>query len=103
MSTAGDRTLDQRMTSLEVAFATLSATLSTKLDALADQMKAGGASRAGLDRDIEARLRVLEADKPDPTHEPRISKLEQWRWLITGAALAGGGVMGGIVSAVWPG
>lgn len=95
-STAGVTTLDQRMTSMEVAFATLSATLSTKLDALADKMEPRAA-------DVEARLRVLEADKPDPTHETRIAKLEQWRWLITGAALAGGGIMGGVVSAVWPG
>lgn len=86
-STAGVTTLDQRMTSLEVAFATLSATLSTKLDGIADRMEPRAA-------DVEARLRVLEADRPDGTHEPRISKLEQWRWLITGAAIAGGGAAG---------
>lgn len=79
------------MTALEVAFASLSATVTTKLDNLADRME----PRAS---DVEARLRVLEADRPDPSHEARISKLEQWRWLLTGAAVAGGGAAGWMTS-----
>ena len=96
MSAVGDVRLDQRMGALEVAVAELRATLSTKLDALAERMEPRAA-------DVEARLRVLEADRPDHSHEARISKLEQWGWLLTGAAIAGGGAAGWVTSAVWPG
>ena len=95
MSAVGDVRLDQRMGALEVAVAEPRATLSTKLDSLADRMEPRAA-------DVEARLRVLEGDRPDPSHEARLSKLEQWRWLITGAAAAGGGAAGWLTSTLWP-
>lgn len=82
------------MTALEIAFATLTATLTTKFDELCKRLEPQAA-------DVEARLRVLEADRPDPTHETRLSKLEQWKWTLTGAAIAGGGAAGGIMSAIW--
>lgn len=55
--------------------------------------------------DHEARLRALEA-RPDNSRElaehaadlaqvtNRVATLEKWRWLITGAAAAGGGTLG---------
>lgn len=84
-----------RMTAMEVAFATLSATVTTKLDALIVATNAANT-------DHEGRLRVQEArPTPDPTHEARITKLEKAWWMLAGAALVAGGSAGGIVSAIW--
>jgi hypothetical protein len=95
MSTIGEQALNDRMTALEVAFASLSATVTTKLDALI-------AATSAANTDHEARLRVQEAKPaPDPTHEQRIAKLEKAWWMVAGAALVVGGSAGGIVSAIW--
>lgn len=114
--------MTDRLTSMEVSFATLAATLGTKLDAL---IVAVGTNHA----DHEARVRALEVrPAPDATHEARLtileranvethearldalekahdatvverlSALEKWRWIITGAAIAGGGTVGGAVA-----
>lgn len=51
-------------------------------------------------RDHEARLRTLEGYKT-ADHEQRITSLERWRWVLTGAAAAaGGGVGAGITAAL---
>jgi hypothetical protein len=108
------------MTSLEVSFATLSATLGTKLDGVAaavDSLATAVSTQHGdhegrmrllegrpaPDKDLsdhEARLRVLEARPIDPSIPGRVRALERFRWLVTGAAAAGGGVVGGIVTAI---
>lgn len=88
---AGERTLDDRIAALEVAVATLGATLTTKLDALISATQA-------TNTDHEARIRALEArPMPDPELADRVSKLEKARWVVTGAALMVGGGAGGIV------
>lgn len=84
-----------RMTAMEVAFATLSATVTTKLDAL---IAATEAART----DHETRLRVQEVKPtPDPTHEGRLAKLERAWWMLTGAAIVAGGASGGIITTIW--
>ena len=84
-----------RMTAMEVAFATLSATLSTKLDALI-------AATSAASTDHETRLRAQEVRPvPDPTHEARLSKLEKAWWMAAGAATVLGGSAGAIVGAIW--
>lgn len=87
--------MTDRMTAMEIAFATLGATLGTKLDGLT-------AAVTAQHSDHEARVRLLEAKPlPDPTHEERISKMERAWWMLTGAALAAGGGAGALVSAIW--
>lgn len=67
MSTAGVGTLEQRMTSMEIAFAKVE----TKLDELIRQSEPRGV-------DVEARLRKLEAS----------------RWWAMGAAATVGAIVG---------
>ncbi|MGE3414108.1 MAG: hypothetical protein AB7L91_18025 [Dehalococcoidia bacterium] len=87
MSTMGDAVSD-RLRELEIRFTRMEATLTTKLDELTRSLQP-------RNEDVEARLRLLEATS-DPTHEARIGRLEQWRWLVTGASLAAGGAAGSV-------
>jgi hypothetical protein len=78
MSTTGEVPVaEDRLRALEVALATLSATLTTKLDTLI------GGGKVRLD-DHEIRIRAVEA------------KILRW----SGVATLGGTVFGGIVGAV---
>lgn len=87
--------MSDRMTSLEIAFATLGATVTTKLDALIVAVSAQHS-------DHEARVRALEVKPaPDATHEGRIAKLERAWWMLAGAALALGGGAGALVNALF--
>ncbi len=47
---------------------------------------------------IDVKLETLTGAKDD--HERRIRAIEQWRWVVTGAALVLGGTAGGLVSAL---
>lgn len=67
--------MSDRLRDLELGFATLSATLTTKIDALMTD---------GAPRHLD--------------HENRLRKLEAKVWVAAGAALAGGGVMGTVGS-----
>lgn len=77
-STGEDTTIvsADRLRDLELAFATLSATLTTKLDNIAESIKA-------------------DSTRHDD-HENRIRGLEMKVWVACGAALAGGGAVGTI-------
>ncbi|QJY51245.1 hypothetical protein [Pseudonocardia broussonetiae] len=87
--------MSERMTAIEIAVATLGATLGTKLDNLTAAVNA-------QHTDHEARMRVVETRPAvDPTHEERISKLERAWWMLTGAAMVAGGGAGGIITAIW--
>lgn len=91
-SVNGDRTLNERITALEVAVATLGATLSTKLDSLI-------AATSATTNDHETRIRALEArPAPDPALSDRVTKLEKARYIVTGAALLAGGSAGTIAN-----
>lgn len=105
--------LDQRMTTLEVAVAALSATIMTKLDLMMAQGRPWAADVEARLRlleqhvdptniDHEARLRLLEQhdDPTDADHEARIRRLERTVWIAAGAASAAGGALGAWVSAV---
>lgn len=48
----------------------------------------------------EARLITLERSIPDADHEARIRKLERAIWIASGTALAGGGVLGSVLSSI---
>ncbi len=65
--------MSDRLRELEIGFTRLEATLTTKLDQLTHTLQP-------RHEDVEARLRVLE----------------QWRWLMTGAAMAVGGAAGSV-------
>lgn len=84
--------VSERLRDLEIGFARLEATMTTKLDELTKTL-------TPRHEDHEARIRVLEASH-DETITLRLSKLEQWKWTIVGAALAGGGGAGGIAAAI---
>lgn len=92
--TEGGLTVSDRLRDLELGFATLSATLTTKIDGIAEAIKSDG----NRHDDHEARIRALEAVKTDSTghddHERRIRALEMKVWVACGAALAGGSVLG---------
>lgn len=99
--------MSDRMTSMEIAFASMSATLGTKLDALIVAVST-------QHTDHEARVRALEVRAPaDPSHEqridalekaqddthgPRLSRLEKALYLAMGGAIVLGGSAGGIVT-----
>lgn len=69
---------DDRLRSLEVAFATLSATVSTKLDTLI-------ATTSKVSDDHEKRIRAVEDRAvPDPTLEDRVAALEKRVWTAAG-------------------
>lgn len=48
----------------------------------------------------ELRLTSLEKNVPDPDHETRLRQLERAIWIASGTALAGGGVLGTVLSSV---
>jgi hypothetical protein len=71
----------------------------SKLDAMAGQMtdlRVLVATVAGDTRAILGRLDAHDGARLD--HEQRIRSLEQWRWLVTGAASVGGGLIGAALS-----
>jgi hypothetical protein len=108
---AGDRALNDRMTAMEIAFATMTATLGTKLDALTTAVSSQHGDhearlravevRPVVDLTHEVRLQRLEADG-DATVPVRLAKLERAYWLLIGGAVVLGGSAGGIAS-VWLG
>lgn len=106
MSTTGEREMSDRMGALEIAMATLGATLTTKLDALMTAV-----DRQRLDH--ETRLRALEAR---PTQDravqqlaaqvtelqTRCSRLERGWYVLLGAAIVFGGTAGALVPPIVP-
>lgn len=73
---------------------------STKLDALTGQMTDLRVLVATVAGDTKAILGRIDAhDRARVDHEQRIRSLEQWRWLVTGAAAVGGGAVGAALSA----
>ena len=106
--------MSERMTAMEVAFATLAATLGTKLDALivavgtnhadhesrvralevrpavdpTQESRLGALERTGVETH-EARIDALEK-VIDETHGPRLSRMERWWYLMLGGAVAAG-------------
>lgn len=96
MSTTGEHAITDRMTALEVALATLGATLGTKLDALIVTV-------ASTHNDHETRIRGLEM-RPhgDAELDDRVTKLERFWYLAAGAAIALGGGAGALVQVVTP-
>lgn len=106
--------MSERMTAMEVAFATLAATLGTKLDALIVAVGTNHTdhetrvrtleTRPQVDPTHETRLVVLERagvetheqridaleKAVDETHGPRLTRMERWWYLMLGGAVAAG-------------
>lgn len=63
--------------------------IETKLDYMSDTFKSQ-----------DARIISLETRIPDADHETRIRKLERALWMVAGAAAAGGGTAGALISQI---